>query len=193
MEAYSYVVVHKESNRFYYGVRKSGVFDLGTTYFTSSKLVRRLFREHGIAAFRLEKRREFDSYTDARKWEAKLLSRIKCVTNPKCLNQAVSSARVPSKDSTSEQLRRAKISKALQTRWQDPEQRKKMTRSSDFYSKIASMKPKAERKPKQPKSYKVIRITRGSQEKEIRQNQLSAYKKCGWSMCKDSNLDCAPI
>lgn len=113
MKAYTYSIKHITSGTIYYGVRKSSAFDLGKTYFSSSKLVKRLIREHGMEKFEFKLRRTFGTYEQARLHETKILKRINAVSNPKVLNQAVSAPRLCSKDPIAEKQRRDSISKSM--------------------------------------------------------------------------------
>lgn len=193
MKAYTYLAIHRDSGKFYYGCRKSETVDIGITYFTSSKLVLRMISENKNS-FDFFLRRKFNSYEEARVWENKFLRKIKCVSNSKCLNQAISSPKICKKDSESEKQRRISISNAMKKRWQDPEQRAIMTKSSEYYSSISKMRVHTEKKPKvskNTKSYKIISIFKKEKVKQIYQNQTSAYLKCGWSLYQDLNPDCA--
>lgn len=79
MRAYTYLVKHKPSNKFYYGVRiKNEIdpnLDLFVRYFTSSKIIKELLVQDGIDAFEWQVRREFDNELAAVSWEAKVLQR----------------------------------------------------------------------------------------------------------------------
>ena len=94
MKAYTYSIIHKPTKNIYYGVRKSEEKDIGNTYFSSSKLMRRLIKEQGKENFLFKVRKIFDSYEKAREHETKLLQRVNAVTNEKFFNQAISSPRV---------------------------------------------------------------------------------------------------
>ena len=85
---YAYVVVHKKSGSWYYGVRtKKGCKpeDLWTTYFTSSKKVHALVAQDGKEAFEVAIRRMFSSENAAISWEHRVLKRI--LGRPNCLNE----------------------------------------------------------------------------------------------------------
>lgn len=193
MQAYTYSIYHKVSNRYYYGVRKSTVFDVGVVYFSSSKLVKRMLAEGPPTDFVFKLRRKFDSYEQARLHETKLLQRINAVSNPKMLNQAVSSSRIPSKDSTSEQARRANISARMTALWATPGYRA----SNSFVTldaaeasrrgKLGSAKRiegyasgRIARKERKKPIYKDVTITRGDETKTVKANQVPQYQKFGW-------------
>lgn len=194
MQAYTYTIKHNPSGKYYYGVRKSKSFDLGTVYFSSSKLVKRLIIEEGISNFEFKIRRKFNSYEQARRHEYKILSRLKVPNNNRLLNQAISSPRVCNKDHTSEQNRRESISKSMKELWKDPSYRasSKFTQISkeDRSSRgRAGALKKAEkyktgelqRKPKSPVVYKQVIIVKGDNTKLVASNQVPAYSKYGWS------------
>lgn len=85
---YTYVVVHKKSGSWYYGVRtKAGCQpeDLWSTYFTSSKRVHDLLKQDGKDSFTVAVRRVFSSESDAILWEHRVLRRI--LGREKCLNE----------------------------------------------------------------------------------------------------------
>lgn len=199
MEAYTYTIKHKPSGRYYYGVRKSTIFDLGKNYLSSSKLVKRLIFEDGVDQFEFKLRKKFESYEQARLHESKVLSRLKVPRNPSMLNQAISSPRVCSNDVVSEQNRRASISKAMKELWKDPSYRAKFTeiskeeklargrpgaikRAENYRTGKTSRKQRSPRKAKPYKQvYKQVTIVKGEMKKVVFSNQVPAYSKYGWS------------
>ena len=67
MKAYTYLIKHKTSGKFYYGVRYAKnckVSDLFKIYFTSSAIVNKLYKEEGVSAFEWEIRKTFDNIDD---------------------------------------------------------------------------------------------------------------------------------
>ena len=93
--AYTYLLTHKNTSEYYYGVRYSGIGenctpeqDLGIKYFTSSSRVKKLIELHGPDSFHYEIRRTFTSVRDAKIWEHRVLRRLKVTTNPRWLNQS---------------------------------------------------------------------------------------------------------
>lgn len=192
MNAYTYTIHHLASGAFYYGCRKNQEFDLGTKYFSSSKLIRRMIKEQGVDAFRFRIRKRFETYNEARFWETKLLRRVKAVSNRNCLNQAISSAKVPSKDSESEKQRRESISTTMKARWQESEFRaNRPPLPKDHYRRIGELGRKSrfpegyvKKKKKNPpgRVFKLITISKNGNSKQITQNQLSAYRKYGWDL-----------
>lgn len=194
MQAYTYTIKHKPSGKYYYGVRKSTSFDLGTIYFSSSKLIKRLISQDGISNFEFKIRKQFNSYEEARTHESKVLSRLKVPNNDRLLNQAISSPRVCNKDHTSEQNRRESISKSMKELWKDPSYRasskftqlSKEERSSrgraGALKKAENYKSgKLQRKQKSPVAYKQVIIVKGDKTKSVMSNQVPAYAKYGWS------------
>jgi hypothetical protein len=193
MKAYTYTAKHIKSGLIYYGVRKSEVFDLGTEYFTSSKIIKRLIIEEGLDSFVFRLRRKFDSYEQARFHESKLLQRIKVVSNPKFFNQAVSAPRLPSKDFLSEESRKKAISIKLKELWKDEDYRNnqtfnKISREERSKRGKKGSKKRAEnyssgktiRKPKSKPNYKEVVLIREDERKIVKSNQVPAYRKLGW-------------
>lgn len=193
MQAYSYSITHLPTGKIYYGIRKSSDFDLFKKYFTSSRLVKRLIDQDGLDAFEFKLRKKFDSYEKARLFETKLLQKINAISNQKMLNQAISSPRVCSKDSKSEEIRRQKIREAAKKRNEDPEYRKKhkeacntkkFRENASENGKLGNIKSlevrRANPKPKKPKTYKQVEIFRGTERKIVKSNQVPAYRKSGW-------------
>lgn len=89
MKPYTYLIVFKPTNQFYYGVRyakKCDPDELWKTYFTSSRIVHSLIENNSINDFNVEIRRVFTSKHKAIKWEQKVISKI--INNPLCLNKA---------------------------------------------------------------------------------------------------------
>lgn len=200
MKAYTYLLRHIQTGKLYYGVRKSDTFDILKTYFTSSKLVKRILKEEGLV-FTAELRKTFESYSEARAWETRFLIKVRCVSNQKFLNQAVSAPRIPIKDSTQEAERCAKISNAMKLRWskgvyaktfQTPEAREKARKAGALggIKRTAGVKPKKEKV--WPTEWKLITIQRGDTQKQIRQNQLAAYRKCGYEMVRLCGIEPHP-
>lgn len=196
MQAYTYLIRHKATGKLYYGCRKSTTFDLFESYFTSSKLIKRMIDEEGIEAFEYELRRKFDSYPEARNWETKVLSRLRVCINEQYLNQAVSSPRLCLKDSVQENIRKQKLSVAMKKRWEQPEfqalfQTEEMRAKRSEFAK-RPRKPRVKKDKKKP-IFKHILIQRDGKVKSIPQNFLSAYKKYGWSSHGESNPHLSPI
>jgi len=193
MQAYTYSITHLPTNKIYYGVRKSTVVDIGTAYFSSSKLIKQMLQTESIGNFKFKVRRKFLSYEEARSHETRLLSRIKAVTNPMVLNQAVSSPRLCSKNPTAEIKRRESISKAMKQLWNDPAYKdaqmfnKLSSEEQSIRGKAGALKRAANyasgktlRKPQKVKSYKDVVLIRNGIQKTVKSNQAPAYAKCGW-------------
>ena len=193
MKAYTYSIHHLPTNKIYYGVRKSTTVDIGTTYFSSSKLVKQMLRAESIENFKFKVRKKFSSYEEARLHETRVLSRIKAVTNPMMLNQAVSSPRLCSKNPTAELQRRASISKAMKQLWSNP-----AYKDAQLFNKLSSEEQSARgkagalkraenyasgktpHKPKKAKSYKDVVLVKDDILKTVKSNQVPAYAKSGW-------------
>jgi len=194
MQAYTYSIRHLPTNRIYYGVRKSTIIDIGITYFSSSKLVKRLLSTEPIANFNFKVSKLFPSYEEARLHETKFLIRINAITNPMVLNQAISSPRLCSKDPVAESRRRSAISKKMTELWETPEYKNnqsfnKLSKEEQTKRGTAGAKKRANNytsgktlyKDKKEPVYKNISIIRNNISKIIKQNQYAAYAKCGWN------------
>lgn len=87
--AYTYLIGWTRHQKWYYGVRyakNSMPTDLWKSYFTSSKHVKAFRKEHGEPDV-VEVRKVFEDSDLARKWESKVLRRIKAVSDERFLNQ----------------------------------------------------------------------------------------------------------
>ena len=185
MKAYTYSILHLPTGRIYYGVRKSDIVDIGSSYFSSSKLVKRMIKEEGIDNFEFKLRRKFETYEDARLHESKILSRLKVVTNESMLNQAVSAPRLCSKDQIAEIKRRSAISSRLKELWKTKEYRENQNfnkLSKEEYARRGrngALKKALKRKelniPKKKKIYKDTFIERNGIIKTVKNNQIPAY------------------
>ena len=193
MQAYTYSIQHLPTNKIYYGVRKSTIVDIGTKYFSSSKLIKQMLQAETIENFKFKVRRKFLSYDEARLHETKVLSRIKAVTNPMVLNQAVSSPRICSKNPSAEIQRRESISKTMKQLWSDPAYKdaqsfnKLSSEEQSVRGKAGALKRaanyasgKTPRKPKKAKSYKDVALVKDGVLKTVKSNQVPAYAKSGW-------------
>jgi hypothetical protein len=86
MVPYTYLLHHKPTNTFYYGVRWAKDCkpeEFWKTYFTRSKKLVPLFRTlYGNDSFEFEIRKIFSSGREAREWEQKVLRRMKVLKKP---------------------------------------------------------------------------------------------------------------
>lgn len=76
---YTYIIKHKPSGKVYYGCRYAKVCtpdDLWSTYFTSSKQVKKLIKETGKESFDIEIRKTFNTVDACRNWENRVLKRL---------------------------------------------------------------------------------------------------------------------
>lgn len=93
---YTYLVKCIPTNQYYYGVRWANKLpahqDLWSTYFTSSKVIRKLRDQYGDSAFLVEIRKEFDNVDSAMIWESKVLTRLKVLKDPKWINANIRGA-----------------------------------------------------------------------------------------------------
>jgi len=87
---YTYLITFLPTGQRYYGVRtKRGCHptDLWNSYYTSSKEVRQLIKEHSCGAFTTEVRRTFRTREQAIAWEHRVLRRLDAARNPQYLNR----------------------------------------------------------------------------------------------------------
>ena len=76
---FTYLIVHKTTNKAYYGVRYAqgcDPVDLWTTYFTSSNRVKKLIETYGKDSFDVQVRKTFVDNISAVAWEQKVLSKL---------------------------------------------------------------------------------------------------------------------
>jgi hypothetical protein len=88
---YTYLIKCIPTNQYYYGVRYSKGCtpdDLWKTYFTSSLYIKELVTAYGKAAFEVQIRRVFTNNDDARRWEAKVLRRMRVVSRTDFINKS---------------------------------------------------------------------------------------------------------
>jgi len=87
--AYTYIITHIPSNVNYYGVRYAkncSPSDLGVTYFSSSKVLKRLIAEEGTDNFKFMIRKTFDSKEAALAWEHRFLTKINASQSDRWFN-----------------------------------------------------------------------------------------------------------
>jgi hypothetical protein len=130
---YTYLIGWSTLNLFYYGVRFAADChpgDLWVTYFTSSKKVKMLRREHGEPDI-VSVRRTFTDAKSARVWEAKVIKRLNMPSDSKWLNMSDHNDRFyhegPRGSFTDEHRR--KLSEAAKKRKLTPEHKAKLHNS----------------------------------------------------------------
>ncbi len=91
MQSYTYLIGWSSLGKWYYGVRYANKvepeLDLWGKYFTSSKIVKAMRKEHGEPDV-VQVRRKFDDPEQARAWEERVLRRMNCVKSDSWLNKA---------------------------------------------------------------------------------------------------------
>jgi hypothetical protein len=110
MKPYTYLIGWSTLNRFYYGVRfskKCHPDDLFKSYFTSSLEVKRMIEKHGSPDI-IQIRKTFKSALEARKWEHKVLRRMKVVESIKWLNKTEAGAVIHTKKTIEKMMTRQK-------------------------------------------------------------------------------------
>ena len=137
--AYVYKITFLPTDQYYIGYRGSKnatPSDLLATYFTSSKVVARLIKEHGVDKFAKEILAEFDTGIEAYEYEQQLLREHDVESNTQMLNKRLTSCALDvfkkhtekSRAQMSESRRhlwnnteyRDSVSSAVRKSWQDP-------------------------------------------------------------------------
>lgn len=106
MKPYTYLLKHKPTSTFYYGVRYQNVKkkipiseDLWTKYFTSSPKVNELIKEYGADSFEFEIRKVFETPKQATNWETKVLRRCKVLNDERWINANIAGHIMPTTES----------------------------------------------------------------------------------------------
>lgn len=87
---FTYIITHIPTGVKYYGARwKKGCHpnDLGSTYFSSSKFMKRIISEEGVDNFHFEIRKIFQNAIEAISWETKFLTRVDAARSNKWFNK----------------------------------------------------------------------------------------------------------
>lgn len=114
---FTYVVKHKPSGMWYYGVKYGeGCHpnDLWTTYFTSSLYVHELIKKDGKDSFVYEIRKCFNDITSAINWEKKVLKKI--INRPNNINRNVFGSTFCDKPDINGDTPRLKLQKCMSNR-----------------------------------------------------------------------------
>lgn len=115
---FTYCITNRITGQHYYGARwKDGCHpkDLWTTYFTSSKHVHNLIKEHGKDSFDIQVRKTFDTKEKCLSHEQKVLKRLKVKKREDWLNVAIGKPTFLGKKHTPETL--AKMRKPKTVGW----------------------------------------------------------------------------
>lgn len=127
--AYVYKLTFIPTNQYYIGYRgskTSNPMDLLTTYFTSSKVVKKLISEYGVENFKKEILAEFESGLDAYEYEQKLLVEHNVECNIQMLNKRLTSFSLGAfKNHTAKT--KEKMRKSRKSLWGDENYRSKVT------------------------------------------------------------------
>lgn len=123
--AYVYKITFLPTDQYYIGYRgskKATPSDLLATYFTSSKVVARLIKEHGVDKFAKEILAEFDTGVEAYEYEQQLLREHDVESNTQMLNKRLTSCALDTFKYHTEKTR-AQMSESRRLLWEDPEYR----------------------------------------------------------------------
>jgi hypothetical protein len=128
MKPYTYILKHKPTDTYYYGIRYQNVKkkipiseDLWTKYFTSSPKVKELIKEYGVDSFDFEVRKVFETPEQATAWETKVLTRCKVLHDDKWINSNIAGHIMPTAESNK------KISDFHKGKPKTAEQKRKMS------------------------------------------------------------------
>ena len=86
---FTYIISHVTKKVHYYGVRfcrGCHPSELGVTYFSSSKALKRRIKKYGIQEFKFEVRKVFDSVEKALEWETRFLKKVNAAASINWLN-----------------------------------------------------------------------------------------------------------
>lgn len=134
---YTYLVVFKPTGQWYYGVKygkSANPNELWKTYFTSSKKIKNLIEKYGIEEFDFEIRKTFKNKIDAMNWEKKVLTKMKVLQNPGCLNMAIS-GNVPYYDKAMKKTNQEKYNSDYPLQNKEIRQKAHNTRKKNGYAK----------------------------------------------------------
>ena len=94
-QPYTYLIKFLPTGQVYYGSsyannkhKVSNPEQLWITYFTSSKIITNLIKQHGIESFQFEVRKIFENRHDAVNWETRVLKKVNAKQNPLWLNKS---------------------------------------------------------------------------------------------------------
>jgi hypothetical protein len=123
--AYVYKITFLPTDQYYIGYRGSKNAipdDLLATYFTSSKVVARLIKEHGVDKFAKEILAEFDTGVEAYEYEQQLLREHDVESNTQMLNKRLTSCALDTFKYHTEKTR-AQMSESRRRLWDNTEYR----------------------------------------------------------------------
>jgi hypothetical protein len=123
--AYVYKITFLPTDQYYIGYRGSKNAipdDLLATYFTSSKVVARLIKEHGVDKFAKEILAEFDTGVEAYEYEQQLLREHNVESNTQMLNKRLTSCALDTFKYHTEKTR-AQMSRSRRLLWEDSKYR----------------------------------------------------------------------
>jgi hypothetical protein len=127
--AYVYKITFLPTDQYYIGYRGSKNAtpgDLLETYFTSSKVVARLIKEHGVDKFAKEILAEFDTGTEAYEYEQQLLREHNVESNTQMLNKRLTSCALDTFRNHTDKTR-AQMSESRRQLWADSEYKEKVS------------------------------------------------------------------
>lgn len=117
---YTYLLKFKPTGQLYYGcsyannkAKTAHPSQLWCSYFTSSKIIKRLIQEHGIESFEYQVRRTFKTAEAALLWEQKLLTRVNAVKSTNWLNRTNGNKKFYLTDDARKRMSEAKKGKKL--------------------------------------------------------------------------------
>ena len=139
MVAFTYLLRHKPSGKLYYGVRccrNAHPSQLWTTYFSSSRVVKKLIARDGADAFTAEVRQVFETKDKALAWEHRFLMKVNAAGSDLWLNRFNGGRRFVCDGHKAETKR--KISEALKGRKHSKAWRSKIAMKSTWAGKVSA-------------------------------------------------------
>lgn len=120
MANYLYRITHLPTNTHYIGCRKckgSALDDLGTTYFTSSKRFRPIFKTRPRNEFKIKFVSVHDTYDEALAKEQRYLIRVGAITDSRFYNEAYWDAKLVLSPETESKRQLARLRLAQDPAW----------------------------------------------------------------------------
>ena len=129
--AYVYKITFLPTNQYYIGYRGSKnatPSDLFVTYFTSSKVIANLIKEHGVNKFVKEILAEFATGVEAYEYEQQLLREHDVEANTQMLNKRLTSCALDTFKKHTEKSK-VQMSNSRKSLWEDSDYREKVSNS----------------------------------------------------------------
>lgn len=177
---YSYRLYNKILNKSYYGIQyRKGCNpnNLWKTYFSSSRIVKKLIEEYGKESFEFEIRKIFKTKEDTLNWENKVLKRLRVETNDNWLNIKITGEKYCSPEQLDEYWKE-NIKKGMN----NPETKRKISENSkkQFSNPIMRENFRQARLGNKNPAYGKIWINKEGKHKRIYPSDLKQFELDGW-------------